>query len=164
MTDDIVVEATYPHPPADVWRVLTTRETLSAWLMETDFEAPVVGRRFFFRDRPRPGWNGVTECEIVEVVPERRLAFAFGIDQEGPTRVEWDLEPTADGGTRLRFRHSGFAGFRGWLMRAGMKHGWTAMHRHAVPFVVAEMRAGRVPTREATTAFRKRGARADARA
>lgn len=35
-------EQTYPHPPAKIWRVLTTHEHLARWLMHNDFE-PKVG-------------------------------------------------------------------------------------------------------------------------
>lgn len=162
MTDDIVHEATYPYPPAEVWRALTSREAMSAWLMQTTFDEAKVGHRFEFRDKPRLGWSGVTECEVLEVVPERRLVFSFAAqeDKGSPTRVEWDLA-AVPGGTRLRLRHSGFTGFKGWMMRAGMNNGWGAIVRHAIPFVVARMRAGSVPSREETREVKKRGWRGE---
>ena len=83
MTDDIVHEATYPFPPEAVWRALTTPEAMGAWLMETTFREPVVGHRFQFRDKPKRvvGWNGITECEVVEVTPPRRFVFKFAIEE-----------------------------------------------------------------------------------
>lgn len=150
MTDDIAYEATYPHPPAAVWRALTTPAAMQAWLMDTDFKEPVVGHRFQFRDKPRKavGWDGVTDCEVLEVVPERRLVYSFGAAQEGypVTKVEWDLEPVA-GGTRVRFRHSGFTGVRGWLMRAGMNRGWERIVKRGIAYVLDRMAQGSIPPR-----------------
>ncbi|HWG92589.1 MAG TPA: SRPBCC domain-containing protein [Candidatus Thermoplasmatota archaeon] len=164
MTDDIVHEATYPYPPEAVWRALTTREALSAWLMETDFREATVGHRFTFRDKPKKivGWNGITECEVTEVVPFKRFAFLFGTDQgvTEVTKVTWELEE-APGGTRVRFRHSGFTGFKGWMMRQGMNQGWGGLVRHAIPFVVSRLLAGSVPTREETRLVARKGFRAD---
>lgn len=165
MTEDIVHEATYPYPPAEVWRALTTHEALNAWLMDNDFGEAKVGHRFEFRDKPRRvvGWDGISRCEVLEVVPERRMVWAFGIgdDTFTATKVQFDLEPTPSGGTRLRFRHSGFGGLKGWLMRAGMNQGWGGMVRHSIPYVVEQLRKGRVPTKDETNRIRKGGLRAD---
>ena len=163
MTEDIVYEATYPHAPAEVWRALTG--SMGAWFMDTDFRAAEVGHRFQLRDKPKKvlGWDGVTDCEVLEAVPERRLVFSFGAAQGGfpVTRIEWDLEPVA-GGTRLRFRHTGFTGVKGWLMRQGMNRGWAAIVRHAIRYVVAETSArGAAPTQAETRAHAKAATRAE---
>lgn len=162
MTEDIVHEATYPHPPEAVWRAIATPEGLNAWLMPNTFREATVGHRFQFRDKPRKvvGWDGITDCEVLEATPPRRFAFTFESGDDVRTRVEWTLEPVA-GGTRVRFRHTGFTGFKGWMMRAGMNGGWRGMVAHSIPFVVRGMLDGRTPTREETEAVRKRGARGD---
>jgi uncharacterized protein YndB with AHSA1/START domain len=162
MTDDIVHEATYPYPPEAVWRALTTPEALGAWLMETDFQKPEVGHKFQFRDKPRMGWSGVTNCEVAEVVPSRRFVIKFGDAADGfpSTRVIWDLEPVPEG-TRVKFRHTGFTGFKGWMMRQGMNQGWGGMVRHAIPYVVGEMEDGRMPPRAQVKEMAKKGRRAD---
>ena len=164
MTEDIVHEATYPYPPEAVWKAITTPAALSAWLMQTDFVEPKVGHRFQFRDKPRKvvGWDGVTDCEVLEAAPPNRFVIAFGTGRDGfpPTRVSWDLE-AVPGGTKVKFRHAGFTGFRGWMMRQGMNHGWGRMVQHAIPFVIAEMQRGSVPSRDAVRAHAKQGARED---
>lgn len=162
MTEDIVHEATYPHSPETVWRVLTTPAAMGAWLMETDFQGPTVGHRFTFRDKPRLGWSGVTACEVLEADAPRRLVFSFGDESEGSptTRVAWELEPVG-GGTRVRFRHSGFTGFKGWMMRQGMNHGWRRIVGHSIPYVIDTMLSGSVPTREATRAAAKERSRSE---
>ncbi len=153
MTEDIVHEATYPYPPEEVWRAITEPAALNAWLMQTDFREAAVGHRFEFRDKPRKavGWDGVTRCEVLEVVPPRRFVFRFGDGSGGftPTTVSWDLERTPSGGTHVRFRHSGFGGLKGWLMRQGMNQGWARMVARAIPFVIERRRAtGAFPLRD----------------
>jgi uncharacterized protein YndB with AHSA1/START domain len=69
---DIVVEDVLPHPPERVWKALTTAELIGRWLMPNDFE-PVVGKRFTFTTRPIGDWDGIVQCEVLEVVPQRRL-------------------------------------------------------------------------------------------
>jgi uncharacterized protein YndB with AHSA1/START domain len=160
MTEDIVHEATYPYPPEAVWKAITTPAAMSAWLMDTTFAGPQVGHKFEFRDKPRKvmGWDGVTQCEVVEAAPPRRFVFQFGDGRNGfaPTWISWDLEPV-EGGTRVRFRHWGFGGLKGWMMRQGMNNGWGGIVRHAIPFVVARMLQGEVPPRGEVKAAARKG-------
>lgn len=165
VTEDIVHEATYPYPPDAVWRALTTPASMNAWFMETDYQGPTVGHTFQYRDKPKKvvGWNGITNCEVLEADASRRFVIRFGAREDGfpVTRLTWDLEATPEGGTRVRFRHSGFSGMKGWLMRQGMNQGWGAILRHAIPYVVAEAQAGRLPPRDEVKLVAKRGFRAD---
>src|SRR5439155_22586591 len=105
---EIVLDAIYPHPPDRVWRALTDREELALWLMPNDF-APVVGHKFQFRAKPQWGWRGFVECEVMEVIPPRRLTYTWQGDEGGrPMTVIWTLEPAEGGGTRLTLAHRGF--------------------------------------------------------
>jgi uncharacterized protein YndB with AHSA1/START domain len=124
-TRSLVVERVMPHAPDKVWRALITSELVGEWLMQNDFQ-PVVGHRFQFRATPVPGWSGVTNCEVLEVEPGRRLVYSWGDGTESAsglkTVVTWTLTP-ADGGTRVRMEQSGFrpqdeGGYR------GMGAGW----------------------------------------
>ena len=78
--------------------------------MPGDFQ-PVVGHRFTFRADPVPNWNGVTEGEVLEVEPYRRLVYRWqtsGAAENGlRTVVTWTLTPTPTG-TRLHMEQSGF--------------------------------------------------------
>jgi uncharacterized protein YndB with AHSA1/START domain len=111
-TKDIVVERTMPHPPAKVWRALTQALLIAEWLMQNDFQ-PVVGHRFNFRAKPIPGmWNGVTDCEVLEVDAPRRLVYSWNASGEEAadglkSTVTWTLTPVA-GGTHVRMAHTGF--------------------------------------------------------
>ena len=107
MTDAIRTDSFFPHPPEKVWRALTDPELLASWLMPNDFE-PRVGHRFTFRTDPVPahGFDGIVRCEVLELVPARRLRVSWaggGLD----TTVTWDLVPEGRG-TRLLLSHEGF--------------------------------------------------------
>ena len=95
-------EEIYPYPPAKVWRVLTTREHLAAWLMPNDFE-PRVGHKFRFTSKPMGGWDGIVNCEVLELIPERRLSITWTSNMID-TKVTFLLEPF-DGGTELTLIH-----------------------------------------------------------
>jgi len=138
-TKSIVVERTLAHPPEKVWRALTERELLAKWIMPNDFE-PVVGRAFAFRTAASPHWNGVVQCEVLEMEAPRRLVLRWGDGTpEGgqiATTLAWTLTP-ADGGTRLRLEQSGF-GPDEERNRQGAEYGWARM-LDALPGIIAEI-------------------------
>ncbi len=101
----IEVDQYLPHRPAKVWRALTDRDRLAAWLMHSDF-APIVGHRFTFRTEPRAGFDGVVHCQVLDLEPERLMRWSWA----GGTLdsvVTWTLRPEGRG-TRLFLRHEGF--------------------------------------------------------
>ena len=108
MTDTrtLVIERQFAHPPEKVWRALTEGSLVKEWLMENDFQ-PVVGHRFNFRAKPVPNWNGVIDCEVLIVEPNKKLSYTWGTLGLG-SEVVFTLVP-AEGGTLLRMEHSGFA-------------------------------------------------------
>lgn len=113
--------------PSKVWRALTDADLLSVWLMPNDIRAE-VGHRFTFRGQPRPGWDGIIHCEVLEVVLEQRLVYSWrgGSSQQDTanhldTVVAWTLMPTAEG-TKLLLEHSGFEP-EGFAFQA-MSQGW----------------------------------------
>jgi uncharacterized protein YndB with AHSA1/START domain len=121
MSRDLHFEMHYPHPPEQVWQALTNPKALAAWLMPNDFQ-PVVGHRLQFRTKPAPGFDGIVQCEVLEVVPTARLVHTWtggGVD----TTLIWTLEPVA-GGTRLTLDHRGFRGLRGMLVSKILGSGW----------------------------------------
>jgi len=72
MRRDLVLECLYAEPIELVWWAITDSAVLKDWLMENNF-IPVVGTRCQFRMKPQPGFNGVIECEVLEVAQPRRL-------------------------------------------------------------------------------------------
>ncbi len=110
-TRSLVIEREMPHPPEKVWRALTQGPLIEEWLMQNDF-APVVGRKFNFRAAPVPHWNGVTDCEVLIVEPNKRLSYSWNASGEEAatglkTVVTWTLTPTK-AGTHVRMEQSGF--------------------------------------------------------
>jgi uncharacterized protein YndB with AHSA1/START domain len=110
-TRSIVIERVMPHPPEKIWRALTQSPLIEEWLMKNDFR-PVVGHKFNFRADPMPGWNGVTDCEVLVVEPNERLSYSWNASGEEAvnglkTVVTWTLTPV-DGGTLLRMEQSSF--------------------------------------------------------
>ena len=101
----VVMQRVFPHAPEKVWRALTESPLLAQWLLKNDFE-PVVGRRFQFRADPVPQWDGLIDCEVTVVEPQKRLAYSWGSMGLG-TMVMWTLTP-ANGGTHVRMEQSGF--------------------------------------------------------
>ena len=132
--DRIVHEVVYPHPIWTVWRALTTSEALAQWLMPNDFAAQ-VGHRFTFHTTPQQGWNGIVQCQVVELNAPYRVAYTW---QGGPlpnTLVTFTLE-ALDQQTRLRLEHSGFAagGPIGLSVRDLLDSGWASnLLRGALP-------------------------------
>lgn len=113
----------YPHPVSRVWDAIATQRGMSSWLMPTDFE-PRQGHRFTLRWKKVPGWRGFVECEVLEIVPQKRLVFSWvGDAGQKPTRVTFELQPQG-AGTRLVFEHTGFEGIGGFFSRLMMKNGW----------------------------------------
>lgn len=107
----VVVERNLRHPAEKVWRALTQGHLIEEWLMSNDFQA-VVGHKFQLKTTPMPQWNGVLDCEVLEVEEHKRLVYTWNSSGEEAanglkTVVAWDLEP-AEGGVLLRMEQSGF--------------------------------------------------------
>jgi uncharacterized protein YndB with AHSA1/START domain len=131
MTETVELDVELKSPIQRVWNALTDSATLSQWMMfkSNDFK-PVVGHTFQFRDAP--GWDGVIDCEVLEVDEPRRLSYSWVSDQAGPsgmqqsTVVTWTLAEAGEGITRLRLEQSGFqSGARQEI--GGARYGWTNM-------------------------------------
>ncbi len=91
----------YPYSLQKVWTALTDSAALSQWLLPNDFE-PRLGHRFTFQEEPQDSWNGIIECEVIELVPFQSLAFTWSAHPDLPTMVVSFTLKEADGGTHLR--------------------------------------------------------------
>jgi uncharacterized protein YndB with AHSA1/START domain len=103
---------------------------LAQWLMPNDFE-PRLNHRFTFRAPPAPGFDGIVECEVLELIEDRRLIISWrggGVD----TIVTFELEAIASG-TRLHFSQTGFTGIRGRLIASLLGNGWGKMLHKRLP-------------------------------
>ena len=112
---DIVVEETFTHAPETVWKALTTGDVIARWLMEPKGFEPVKGKEFTFQTTPAGAWDGVIRCQVLEVIPNERIAYSWkgghpgnvGYGSQLDTVATWTLSRT-EGGMRLRLVHSGF--------------------------------------------------------
>ncbi|MFD7845829.1 SRPBCC domain-containing protein [Nocardia sp. NPDC059764] len=137
MTDDttrIELDQFYPHPPAKVWRALTTPELMGQWMMRPVGFEPVVGTVFEMTTRPMPGQNfsGEIRGRVLEVVEPELLTLTWNdaaAERETGWVISWTLRPEGHG-TRVLFSHSGFDPEDAVMQRARsiMGGGWQGMH------------------------------------
>jgi uncharacterized protein YndB with AHSA1/START domain len=120
-TRSLVIEKELPHPPEKIWRALTQGSLIKDWLMDNDFE-PVVGHKFTFRSTPVPNWNGIIDCEVLVVEPNRKLSYSWG-SMGMASVVDWTLSAT-ERGTLVRMEQSGFGPDQDAAYK-GATWGWT---------------------------------------
>jgi len=134
-TQEIVVDEVFPHAPETIWATLVRPELMARWLRMTPvgFE-PVVGNRFTYKTSAAGEWDGTIQCAVIEVEPNRRLAYSWkgghaanqGYGSLLDTVVTLTLEPV-EGGTRLRVVHSGFVLPRNETAYRNMSGGWSGV-------------------------------------
>ena len=130
-TQDIVVEEVFPHAPEAIWKTLTTGELIGRWLMPTTGFEAVKGKRFTFQTAPAGAWDGIIQCQVLEVTPNERLVYTWRSGHEGnvgygatlDTVVTWTLSKVGNG-TRLRLVHSGFVLPKNETAFTSMSDGW----------------------------------------
>ena len=119
-TLSVVVERELSFPPEKIWRALTQPHLLEDWLMKNDFK-PVVGHQFRLRMDPLPNWDGVIDCRVLIVEPNKTLSYTWGaLGLE--TAVTFTLTPTS-AGTHLRMEQTGFRRDQPQNYQ-GAKYGW----------------------------------------
>ncbi|ESQ90062.1 hypothetical protein ABAC460_09855 [Asticcacaulis sp. AC460] len=130
-TRDIVIDEVFPHPAETVWKTLTTPELMSRWMMQpTGFRA-AEGQAFTFQTKPAGAWDGTIRCQVLEIVPKRRLVYAWKGGDAGNTGygapldtvVTWTLTPV-EAGTRVQLVHSGFVLPKNDSAYRNMSDGW----------------------------------------
>lgn len=104
-----------------VWRALTDPELTPRWTFTGQGARPegfstAVGTRFKSVAKPRPGWDGVVECEVLEAREPSLLRYSWATDHNGSvTQVVYRLEPRG-ASTRFIYEHTGFTGIGGFLL------------------------------------------------
>jgi uncharacterized protein YndB with AHSA1/START domain len=119
-TLSVVVERDLPYPPEKIWRALTQPHLIAEWLMKNDFK-PVVGHHFSLRMDPQPHWNGVVDCQVLVVEPNKTLSYTWGAPGL-ESAVTFTLAPMATG-THLRMEQTGFRPDQQQNYQ-GAKYGW----------------------------------------
>ena len=141
---DIRIVRDYPHPPAKVWRAVTDPALIPLWTATGAGGRPegfttTVGTKFQFVAKPKPGWNGVVDCEVLEVNEPSLLRYSWTGDDGGDvTEVAYRLEPHA-GGTRFTYEHTGFTGVGGAFMAKLLGRVRTKMLSVGLPAVLDDL-------------------------
>src|SRR5215472_18620200 len=95
---EIRIVRDYQYPAAIVWRALTDPELVPLWTVtgaggRPEGFAPVAGTKFRFVAKPKPGWNGIVNCEVLEVSAPSLLRYAWTGDGGGDvTEVTYRLQ------------------------------------------------------------------------
>ncbi|WP_349435759.1 SRPBCC domain-containing protein [Pararhizobium sp. A13] len=136
-TQDIVVDEVFPHAPETIWTALTSGELIARWMMApTGFE-PVEGNHFTFQTTPAGAWDGIIRCQVLEVIPNERFAYAWKGGHEGNVGYGSRLDTVVtfilsrvESGTRLRLIHSGFVLPKNDTAFRSMSEGWKKVVRN----------------------------------
>lgn len=138
MKRDLIFSRDFHHPPERVWKALTDPKAISEWLMDNNFK-PEVGHEFELRTKPKPGFDGITHCKVLEVDPPNTLVYTFcggGLD----TVVRYRLEKT-DFGTKLHVEHTGFKGLKAVLISFLLQMGVKKIYGKLLPAVLVKLEA-----------------------
>jgi uncharacterized protein YndB with AHSA1/START domain len=152
----IHIERDYPHSPEKVWAAVTDPALIPLWTATGAGGRPVgfatvVGTKFQFIAKPKPGWNGIVDCVVLEVDAPRLLRYSWTDNGGGETtEVTYRIEPRS-GGTRFTYDHTGFTGMGGLFMSTLLGRVRTKMLTVGLPAVLDNLdedfhlRAGSAP-------------------
>jgi len=118
---EIRIVRDYPQPPETVWRALTDPTLIPRWTTtgaggRPEGFATTVGAKFRYVAKPKPGWSGIVECEVLESDEPTMLRYSWADPGGGEvTEVAYRLEARGNG-TRFTFEHTGFSGIGGLFM------------------------------------------------
>jgi uncharacterized protein YndB with AHSA1/START domain len=123
-TESLAFEIDLNHAPEKVWRALTDPSLLAEWLLPAVGFQLNPGAAFTFQAPPLPGWDGIVNCRVVEIEPQRKLTYAWVVG-DIDTIVTFTLTPTTSG-TRLLLVQSGFKPDQRHNF-GGARYGWKMM-------------------------------------
>jgi uncharacterized protein YndB with AHSA1/START domain len=119
----------YAAPPETIWAYLTQAELLTQWVMPNDIK-PKVGHHFMFNTKaiPEMEFDGKVFCEIMEIVPLKKLSYSWKAGSgDGrmnlETLVTWTLI-SKNKGTELLLEHTGFDESVNKVIFQAMHAGW----------------------------------------
>lgn len=136
----------YPYPLATVWRAVTDPNLIARWTAtgaggRPEEFATEVGTRFRFVAKPKPGWNGIVNCVVLQVQQPTLLRYTWQGDGDNyTTEVTYRLQPH-QGGTRFIYDHSGFTGIGGFVMAQILGNVRRKMLAKGLPAVLADLTA-----------------------
>jgi uncharacterized protein YndB with AHSA1/START domain len=91
--------------------------------------------------KPKPGWNGIVNCEVLAAREPALLRYTWTDDGGGDvTEVTYRLESVSEG-TRFTYEHTGFTGAGGLFMSQLLGRVRRKMLSAGLPAVLAELDA-----------------------
>lgn len=124
--ETITFEFDLKHPPEKVWRALTQPELLAEWLLPTIGFKLEPGAQFKLQAPAFPDWDGIVNCKLLEIEPQRVLKYTWVVgDMFIDTVVTFTLTPVATG-TRLSLVQTGFKPENKPAF-GGQRYGWNLM-------------------------------------
>ena len=141
---EIRIVRDYPQPPATVWRALTDPALIPRWTSagaggRPEGFATSVGTKFRYVAKPKPGWSGIVECEVLESDEPSLLRYSWADPGGGEvTEVAYRLEAHGNG-TRFTYEHTGFTGIGGLFMARLLGRVRTKMLTIGLPAVLEAM-------------------------
>ena len=101
--------------------------------------ATSVGTKFRYVAKPKPGWSGIVECEVLESDEPTLLRYSCADAGGGEaTEVAYRLEAHGNG-TRFTYEHTGFTGIGGLFMATLLGRVRTKMLTIGLPAVLETM-------------------------
>ncbi len=162
MERTIKLKTCYEYPVETLWKALTDPDLLGKWFMKNDF-VPEPGREFTFQMAPQKGWNGITYCQVIDLVLMKKISYTYkgcatgekalacagihsdaadtvgkGIFTQLDTVLTFELESTC-GGSCLTMKHSGYRGLKLVIVSLIMGIGWKKQLRTRLPSVLKEI-------------------------
>jgi uncharacterized protein YndB with AHSA1/START domain len=143
---EIRIVRDYPYPAATVWRALTDPDLVPLWTAtgaggRPEGFAAVPGTKFRFVAKPKPGWNGTVNCEVLEASEPSLLRYTWTDDGGGDvTEVSYRLQEQG-AGTRFTYEHTGFTGAWGFVMARLLGRVRRTMLDVGLPAVLANLAA-----------------------
>jgi uncharacterized protein YndB with AHSA1/START domain len=141
---EIRIVRDYAHPAEKVWRALTDPALIPRWTStgaggRPEGFAPTVGTKFRYVAKPKLGWSGIVECEVLEADEPKLVRYSCADPGGGAvTEVTCRLEPRGSG-TRLTYEHTGFTGIGGLFMAALLGRVRTKMLTFGLPAVLDDL-------------------------
>jgi uncharacterized protein YndB with AHSA1/START domain len=120
-TRDIDIQIVIENPAARVFDAWLNPNLLERWLThKANVQREVGGKYELFWDEKNMEHNSTRGCTITELVPDREISFSWRGPQQyaelmkDHTQVFIRLEPQEEGGTLLRFIHTGWGAGPEW--------------------------------------------------
>ncbi|MBW4891929.1 SRPBCC domain-containing protein [Mucilaginibacter sp. HMF5004] len=127
-TGTLEFERTYNAPISKTWAAITDKGQMKEWYFNLDEFKPEVGFKFSFLGGPPDGEQFLHVCEILEVIPGKKLSHSWRYDGfEGNSTLTWELFDEGDK-TRLKLTHTGLDTFpadRPEFVISNFNEGWT---------------------------------------